>query len=357
MSSKRIFGLDLLRAAAILFVVLSHGNPMLTNYISQESLDWFVFDGVTIFFVLSGFLIGGILIRQLDQGKTSWSDLLNFWKRRWFRTLPNYFLVLTLLMVYYYSMDRVKWDDAWPYYLFVQNFSSIHPAYFVEAWSLSIEEWFYLITPLWIWGLIRIIPSPRYSILAVAGLIIAGSVAVRWYRYDTGLIQGHFEWEHLLRKQVVTRLDSIMFGVIGAWLSFYLDGFRKKYAYPALIAGLLLFVLYKVWYMKALSFGLFGSVFSFWVISGSTLLMIPALSMWKSAKGRFSRFITFTSVISYSMYLIHLSGVYRIILKEPGWIEKSPLVSYAAYWILIYAIAWLIYRFYERPLTALRDRF
>ena len=96
-SDKRIYGLDILRALAILFVVVGHGKFLLPTklYFLHEA---FVFDGVSIFFVLSGFLIGGILIKLLDKSQPAKELLVDFWIRRWFRTLPNYFLVLFILL-------------------------------------------------------------------------------------------------------------------------------------------------------------------------------------------------------------------------------------------------------------------
>src|SRR5689334_3382371 len=87
---KRVYGLDILRAAAILFVVILHGKNVLPHA-GRDFLQLFVFDGVTIFFVLSGFLIGGVLIKILEKQTATFKTLLNFWQRRWFRTLPNYY--------------------------------------------------------------------------------------------------------------------------------------------------------------------------------------------------------------------------------------------------------------------------
>ena len=77
--SNRIFGLDVIRSISIFLVLLSH----------TFAIQIFEFGilGVEIFFVLSGFLIGQILIRNFDSG-ISLSKITDFWKRRWFRTLP-----------------------------------------------------------------------------------------------------------------------------------------------------------------------------------------------------------------------------------------------------------------------------
>src|SRR5258708_1726234 len=95
---KRIYGLDILRAIAILLVLYSHSIPFLSGIFSSKLLSLPIIDGVSIFFVLSGFLIGGILIKIIEKEGVSKVGLLNFWIRRWMRTLPLYYFVLTLLI-------------------------------------------------------------------------------------------------------------------------------------------------------------------------------------------------------------------------------------------------------------------
>src|SRR5690606_23169927 len=77
--------------------------------------------------------------------RLTFPQLLHFWKRRWFRTLPNYFLVLLVsLFVYRNTLSGIPVHH---YFFFLQNFTSEIPRFFVESWSLSIEEWFYLLLP------------------------------------------------------------------------------------------------------------------------------------------------------------------------------------------------------------------
>ncbi|KFF11548.1 hypothetical protein IW15_15150 [Chryseobacterium soli] len=145
----RVFGLDILRCLAILFVVIGHGNYLLPTKISNI-IDYFIFDGVSVFFVLSVFLIGGILIKEIENKDISFKLILNFWKRRWFRTLPNYFLILIILCILSVSFDK-DFDGIRSiarYFVFSQNLFTPHPGFFPEAWSLSVEEWFYLLNPI-----------------------------------------------------------------------------------------------------------------------------------------------------------------------------------------------------------------
>ena len=89
---NRVFGLDLLRCGAILLVLSVHFVESITpNEVTKFYFTYLHVDGVGLFFVLSGFLIGTILIKDFLKYGISFSTLLNFWKRRWFRTLPNYY--------------------------------------------------------------------------------------------------------------------------------------------------------------------------------------------------------------------------------------------------------------------------
>ncbi|MFM9911077.1 MAG: acyltransferase family protein, partial [Chitinophagaceae bacterium] len=149
-SSDRIFGLDLLRAFAIFFVVFLHGSLILPQRLAVYQF-YVVFDGVSIFFVLSGFLIGRIIIKTFNTEHLSYHCLSSFWIKRWFRTLPNYFIILlALILLQVISGKSFNGAPLWKYFLFLQNFNSPQPGFFSESWSLSVEEWFYLLIPLFI---------------------------------------------------------------------------------------------------------------------------------------------------------------------------------------------------------------
>jgi len=98
-AENRVFGLDILRFIAIFMVLLGH-SLILAPQSVKKVVNPFLYDGVAIFFVLSGFLIGGILLKVLNKGAASWSGLIDFWKRRWMRTLPVYLFVLLYLLIY-----------------------------------------------------------------------------------------------------------------------------------------------------------------------------------------------------------------------------------------------------------------
>lgn len=106
-SKNRIFGLDLLRVSAIIIVLIGHGKFILPKELRFYH-NFLKFDGVTIFFVLSGFLIGGILIKILEEESHKKNKLAHFWVRRWLRTLPNYYLILFTLIILEYTFQEVN---------------------------------------------------------------------------------------------------------------------------------------------------------------------------------------------------------------------------------------------------------
>lgn len=363
---NRIYGLDILRAMAILFVVFGHGKHILPNKLHFFH-KLFIFDGVSIFFVLSGFLIGGILIKIIESKKANKSTLIDFWKRRWFRTLPNYFLILIIITSYYlstrsdftlYSINR--------YLVFCQNLFSPHPFFFPEAWSLSVEEWFYLIIPSIIFILISAFKmEPKKSILISALSIILLVCLFRIHRYSTVDIVSIRDWDLLFRKQVFTRLDSIMFGVFGAYIQYYYPLKWSKVKFPLLIIGILLFTVTKclsLFNIIAVD-SFYMCVLSFSVTSLATLSLLPYLSNLKAGSGMLYKGITVISLISYSMYLLNLTVVQNIIMTDfipwdslSGDTYLRVILKYSSYWLLTILGSIIIYKYYEIPLTTLRDK-
>ena len=138
---ERNIGLDILRTWAIILVVLGHGNHLFPKEIrSYTALPHYI-DGVSIFFVLSGFLIGGIIINKfLNKDKLLFINLKEFLLRRWYRTLPLYFIILVLLIV----LNFDEWNFDFTFFFFLQNLYYSQSNFFPVSWSLAVEEHFYL---------------------------------------------------------------------------------------------------------------------------------------------------------------------------------------------------------------------
>ena len=362
-NAGRVFGLDVLRALAILFVVYGHGYNFVGGDVPVTLYLLPSLDGVTIFFVLSGFLIGRILLRTVAKHDFNGQMLVQFWIRRWFRTLPNYFAVLAFLVIAFHLLGRPQPEDLIRYFFFSQNIAWPHPDFFVEAWSLSVEEWFYLCVPIPLYLSTKLPNTDKRTMMLfwIASIIVLVTV-FRIYRVLHFGYSTVVDWDAELRRQVLPRMDSLMFGVFGAYLSLYEAGLWRSSTRLAFFAGLALFVIDKAFstaqniaYLNYLNLTV-GAV--------ATLLLLPALSSWRTGTGRLAGAFTFISVTSYSMYLLHLAPVQGVILPfitritTPACLpcSESHLLQYAAYWIVTITCSFLRYRYFEKPTTALRER-
>lgn len=225
---QRNIGLDLVRAIAILMVLISHTRHILhsNSELFGENL-WRLsiggYYGVELFFVLSGFLIGRILIQNLNNkkgGNTKFvkTTLIWFWIRRWFRTLPLYFLMLIVNCVLYYYLhdcnNIIEIPINWRHFVFLQNYDTAALSFFPEAWSLSVEEWFYLLVPVILYCSKKYFNSLFYGVISV---IFFTSLARFIFVYSVGA--ENIAWDEAIRKNIFLRLDALAIGLMFAFIS------------------------------------------------------------------------------------------------------------------------------------------
>ena len=383
-STKRVFGLDVMRAIAILVVVDAHASVALGKYYRGAFWHHLVPDGVELFFVLSGFLIGGILIRSYEKkGYFDRSLLVNFWTRRWFRTLPNYYLVLAgLLLFAFLRAWRSGLQPVLPsggtlatYFIFVQNFASRIPDFFPETWSLAIEEWSYITLPLVLWAMHGLLAgrwSRQRIVLVTILTIIVGTNLYRLYRsLQIPLLEGELEF----RGIVATRLDAISYGVLGAYVRHYFPAYWTNVSIRRrlFIAGLTLTALtafsssivtlqfyYEAGILPAYTF--YKRTVYFLIIGVSMAMWLPYMDGWRTATGGWARFglaraITHVSLISYSMYLLNLTPIMmNVVSRIPTTSSTIGWLKIGLFWGLVLSLSTLLYKFFEKPVTELRER-
>ncbi len=360
MDRERVFGLDIFRAFAILCVLLAHTNSYyLLRNTARVSTQLFAFIGVETFFVLSGFLIGGILLKLFSgEVKNLSLAVKNFWVRRWFRTLPNYFLMLLAYII----LEAIMGGVLKPYYLlftvFLQNTFRPHPTFFGPAWSLSIEEWFYLLFPLVLAFAIRWLKLKGEKLFVfVVLLFIGGCLLARIALYFTA----NPEWLIGFRTIMPLRLDSIAFGVGFALLKYYHPGFFKKHRYLFFTTGIagtlfMLFVFYFGYlHQYGLQGGFFLKTFFFSFYSLFAAMLLPLCDAIKSSTNKiWQKIITHISLISYSLYLVH--WVFVLLVNKytasfSSW-ERILMV-----WVASFVTASLQYKYFEKPMTDMREKF
>ena len=234
---KHVYGLDLMRAVAVSLVVFQHGALFFHLCYGTPAI-WTKTGmiGVTLFFALSGFLIGGLLI-DLGESMSEPGVAARFWVRRAIRTLPNYFLFIGVNVAFWYLFQRERgYPSPLPllprYVFFLQNFTSRQNWFFAESWSLSVEEWFYLIFPLGLFLGLRLMKVPFGRLYwLLSGTMIVLPLALR------GLTLSQEDWARGITKVVIYRPDSIAMGLAAVALSRRFPAGWSRLGIPAALGG------------------------------------------------------------------------------------------------------------------------
>ena len=201
-------GLDLLRALAIIIVVIYHAGIM--GFPLPGQVHRFGWIGVDLFFVLSGYLIGGQLLAPIARGQGI--KLGRFFARRALRILPAYLVVLAVYVLLPAWREYPEMFPVWKFLLSVQNIGLRGGTAFSHAWSLAVEDQFYLLLPL---VLLFVIRSRRAAVLVPCAIVLGG-LALRWFLAfknlgETGVgFRGFQTW---IYYATWTRLDPLVFGV------------------------------------------------------------------------------------------------------------------------------------------------
>ena len=353
--AERSVGLDVVRSLAILFVLMSHYGMVFAGWYGTTLPIQFAvggFFGVELFFVLSGFLIGRLLIDILDSGvsRRAW---LVFMTRRWMRTLPLYFVCVVLLALlwppeFWVPGHAALWR-ALPWFLtLTQNLAwPMVGGWFGVSWSLTVEEWFYLTFS----GLLFTAAFWAGRRFAFWGVVLLFLVAPPWLRWS---LPDSVNWDEVTSKVVLYRLDAIAFGVVAAWTCI-----RKvalvRYERVLLGIGLIIiFLLWSGWLMGLLHMhGHVRATFIFDAASvGFALCMPAAAARWRAPRW-LAAVAAALSGRSYALYLIHLSLVeilsfYRLPARLGDTGAAFATVAIA------YGLADLSFRFFESPILRLR---
>ena len=345
---KRNLGLDIARALAITLVFAIHLDGIMKVTVG---VFWYLaFLGVDIFFALSGFLIGGILIDMCnkDRGVLTFRQTVLFLVRRWMRTVPLYLVALLVnFCVGKYILGRIE-SVNWKYLLWLQSFYKFPPPFFGESWSLCVEEWFYFLFALGLAAFTSIVPKKHLSLphkllwFTLFFIIVFTSLRLTFSGYD------YSEF-----NITIFRLDAIAYGVLFAIVNkFYKIKISPVWigigAVVLSIAGMLLFVSReKIGHVYMLYYNLAG------VGLGLSIFFLKLTSDWFSRHFYWTG-ITFISKISYSIYLFNIIVIYLLshFLKNlMGGLALTILCFFATL-----LLSFCTYRLIELPFLALRDK-
>ncbi len=328
---QRVASLDGVRGLAILAVVLHH-------YFHAKLL-WM---GVDLFFILSGFLITGILLRQRD--RTFGRYIGHFYKRRGQRILVPYVLTLVLAGLLYGTW----WLHWWPYYLGAMNFiytTGVRSPLALPFWSLAVEEQFYLLWPVVIFWL------PRKQLLGITTALLLLAPVLRY------LCQPLFVSPFSIYMLLPFRMDTL---ATGALLALIWPEFRDAPAKRTSVRRTLRFAIPVCFAAAIALLGFFGhegvTTFHSTPLSSALIyeasLLITASIFCAALFGMLPRMFTFRPLLwlgtlSYTIYLVHLIMLDVFRLKLPPLLATLPALACT----ILYALAsWTLI---EKPLLHL----
>ncbi|HEY0713021.1 MAG TPA: acyltransferase [Polyangia bacterium] len=328
-----------------------------------------LFFGMDLFFVLSGFLIGTMILHALDATKRQ--SLGRFYLRRSFRIFPLYYVVLTYLALYH-ATPAARSGVIWEY-LYLTNYRPLEPRQLVVmnyGWSLCVEEHFYILAPLLV-GALNVFRTHRARLL-ILGLLWLTPLVLRL------ILIWHREWLDGARYVSIAyvrthfRFDTLVAGVIAAYVNFHFKDRIKQLmsakgrVYRAalyLSVGCLLALLATT----PLSSGV-DLLAAFAIGTVTSLMFLPLLLLLLHADTPFGRFLSRRgflpiATLGYGIYLVHIP-VLDVFLLPACRRAIAVGVPLAVVWVVCLAllvaisagIAYALHILVEKPALYLRDK-
>ena len=362
-STGRTFGLDIMRAVGILVVMEEHSFHLIADYVPRDHVLFPYMDKISFFFVLSGFLIGNIIMKLYNRDNFGSRDVVIFWIRRWVRTVPLYILVITCLVILRYSFTHVGFIFPWREFVFFQNFyyPEADPYYFYpEGWSLAVEEWFYFLVPAIIFIchlLFSKIISKKQLLIGVIVSIIIAATALRVHRALNTPDMNIYTWNIWFYKIVLLRLDTIMFGFFAAFVRHYYHSFWercKDVCFYLFIAGMIVTIAFHGYWRDH---GLWLKTFFLTQTGIIMMLWLPKLDSMKTGKGFWVKFITYLSKLTFALFLLNRTPILKSMMQVfPAKDLPMALCEYVLYYVLVLLSATLMHKYLEQPVMKFRER-
>lgn len=335
-NNDRNAAIDVFRAIAIVSVVLCHFN----KFFPYGEL------GVDLFFIISGFLIGGLLNRKLMNNEKI--SFFRFIIQRSFKILPSFymFMILGNLIVYilYSKISPSEFIPLWDmprYLLFYQNYTGglSHPSFY-HIWSLCVEEHFYILLPI-LFLIVQRFFNTKFLFCAIFSVIILGTV----FRY----LAFKYTNSHETYAGTHNRIDALALGVLlNLTLSYFPNGLFVKYSRLLMFTGLILFVL-TIFVDYNFDIALYENVFFHALVPFSFFLIIGGSFRLNFQNFKFLRIVSYYSYNWYLWHFIFVTGVTH--LFGDGF---SSLLIYVS---LTFLIAVFFTIFIEEPFLSLRGKF
>lgn len=349
MTGGRIASLDLLRGGAAFAVAIPHFFMYLSDGQSAAA-EVISVTAVEVFFVLSGFVLAPQILLCVEQ--RNWQTLKIFLIRRWMRTIPPYVVALICISL---ILDQMGSLDFYRYFAYVSNLWAQHNAhdYFPVAWSLAVEEWYYVVFPPFLLFATAMISRKDKTACLWMALVFAAIIAAARF------IHGYTpEWGENTRRVVVFRIDSIAYGFVLFLLLEHFPIARPRRA--ILIASLSLIVALGLTLLlneavshrpNSLVTGIHPFISA--AFGASAIFFFVALDHFSSGKN-YAAASGYFGKISYSVYLFHLVIIYTLSSHIEG---MNWAVQLGIYLTACFAISTAFFFLFERPILASRPNY
>jgi peptidoglycan/LPS O-acetylase OafA/YrhL len=349
-------GLDLLRALAIITVVIYHAGIM--GFPMPGRVHRWGWIGVDLFFVLSGYLIGGQLLTPLARNQQI--DLRRFFTRRALRIMPAYFVILAIYIFLVSWREYPEMYPSWKFVLSVQNVGLHGGTAFSHAWSLAVEDQFYLALP---FILLFVSRWPRTAVILPCAIFFGGILLRTFLAYQnpaevSGVeFRGYQAW---IYYPTWTRVDPLVFGVVLAAI----EKFRPKWwdcltnhAIWLWLPALALIV-FALWLGEGEYLTFAAVIWQFPLLAiGMAALLICAQSDRLPLRRVRIPGAAFIASIAYSAYLVQKLVIHAVgqfcLAHDISLRSTSALVGVE---LCVYFVATILFLAVERPFLQLRHR-
>ena len=350
-------GLDLLRALAIVVVVIYHAGIM--GFPLPGRVHRWGWIGVDLFFVLSGYLIGGQLLAELARSKRL--NLARFYARRALRIMPAYSVILTI----YFSLPawREYPDMAQPLWKFlssIQNIALHGGTAFSHAWSLAVEDQFYLALP---FILLVLFWRPRAAmilscVIVVGGVLLRAFLAAQNPSVDGGV--SFREFQAWIYYPTWTRLDPLVFGVVIAAIEKFRPQLWQRLTNSTiwLWVPALALIVYALWLGENEYINFNACVWQFPLLAiAMAASLICAVSPRLPLRRVAIPGAAFVASIAYSAYLVQKLVIHGVIeFCRAHAIDPKTAPALIGVELCVYAAATILFFTVERPFLQLRHR-